>query len=76
MNNSIPCYSAVCLCPVESDAFSDGQTQRGMDRYLDSLFDPVLSDSSIVSTDMNHTVNILSLLLWIYISLFNCHDCC
>uniref|UniRef100_A0A7N6C2Q6 Myosin XVAa n=1 Tax=Anabas testudineus TaxID=64144 RepID=A0A7N6C2Q6_ANATE len=38
------------LCPVESDAFSDGQTQRGMDRYLDSLFDPVLSDSSIVST--------------------------
>ncbi|XP_029914219.1 unconventional myosin-XV [Myripristis murdjan] len=32
---------------VESDAFSDGQTQRGMDRYLDSLFDPVLSDSSV-----------------------------
>nr|XP_057906331.1 unconventional myosin-XV isoform X2 [Doryrhamphus excisus] len=32
---------------VESDAFSDGQTQRGMDRYLDSLFDPVLSDSGI-----------------------------
>ncbi|XP_040927699.1 unconventional myosin-XV [Betta splendens] len=31
----------------DSDAFSDGQTQRGMDRYLDSLFDPVLSDSSI-----------------------------
>ncbi|KAL6102536.1 myo15a [Pungitius sinensis] len=31
----------------ESDAFSDGQTQRGMDRYLDSLFDPVLSDSSV-----------------------------
>lgn len=41
---------ALCLYPVESDAFSDGQTQRGMDRYLDSLFDPVLSDSSIVST--------------------------
>ncbi|KAM3597250.1 uncharacterized protein V6R79_001885 [Siganus canaliculatus] len=37
---------------VESDAFSDGQTQRGMDRYLDSLFDPVLSDSSI---DMDKT---------------------
>nr|XP_046271328.1 unconventional myosin-XV isoform X3 [Scatophagus argus] len=37
---------------VESDAFSDGQTQRGMDRYLDSLFDPVLSDSSI---DMEKT---------------------
>ncbi|XP_047427282.1 unconventional myosin-XV [Mugil cephalus] len=36
----------------ESDAFSDGQTQRGMDRYLDSLFDPVLSDSS---TDMEKT---------------------
>nr|XP_046271327.1 unconventional myosin-XV isoform X2 [Scatophagus argus] len=36
----------------ESDAFSDGQTQRGMDRYLDSLFDPVLSDSSI---DMEKT---------------------
>ncbi|KAK7939845.1 hypothetical protein WMY93_003171 [Mugilogobius chulae] len=31
----------------ESDGFSDGQTQRGMDRYLDSLFDPVLSDSSV-----------------------------
>ncbi|XP_026180323.1 unconventional myosin-XV [Mastacembelus armatus] len=37
---------------VESDAFSDGQTQRGMDRYLDSLFDPVLSDSSM---DMEKT---------------------
>ncbi|KAK2833709.1 hypothetical protein Q5P01_017598 [Channa striata] len=37
---------------VESDTFSDGQTQRGMDRYLDSLFDPVLSDSS---TDMERT---------------------
>ncbi|KAM6966388.1 LOW QUALITY PROTEIN: unconventional myosin-XV [Tautogolabrus adspersus] len=37
---------------VESDAFSDSQTQRGMDRYLDSLFDPVLSDSSI---DMEKT---------------------
>ncbi|XP_075942840.1 unconventional myosin-XV [Anarhichas minor] len=37
---------------LESDAFSDGQTQRGMDRYLDSLFDPVLSDSSI---DMEKT---------------------
>ncbi|KAG7239477.1 hypothetical protein INR49_028948 [Caranx melampygus] len=37
---------------VESDAFSDGHTQRGMDRYLDSLFDPVLSDSSI---DMEKT---------------------
>uniref|UniRef100_UPI003AABF6A0 unconventional myosin-XV-like n=1 Tax=Centroberyx gerrardi TaxID=166262 RepID=UPI003AABF6A0 len=32
---------------VESDAFSDGQNQRGMDRYLDSLFDPVLSDNSV-----------------------------
>ncbi|XP_029945692.1 LOW QUALITY PROTEIN: unconventional myosin-XV [Salarias fasciatus] len=32
---------------AESDAFSDGQTQRGMDRYLDSLFDPVLSDGSV-----------------------------
>ncbi|KAM9745591.1 unconventional myosin-XV isoform 1-T1 [Menidia menidia] len=37
---------------AESDAFSDGQTQRGMDRYLDSLFEPVLSDSSI---DMEKT---------------------
>ncbi|XP_008286228.1 unconventional myosin-XV [Stegastes partitus] len=36
----------------ESDAFSDGQAQRGMDRYLDSLFDPVLSDSNI---DMEKT---------------------
>lgn len=44
-------YSVVCVCPVESDAFSDGQNQRGMDRYLDSLFDPVLSDSSMVSTN-------------------------
>ncbi|XP_078807147.1 unconventional myosin-XV [Oryzias latipes] len=34
---------------AESDAYSDGQTQRGMDRYLDSLFDPVLSDG----TDMD-----------------------
>ncbi|XP_017161737.1 unconventional myosin-XV isoform X3 [Poecilia reticulata] len=31
----------------ESDTFSDGQTQRGMDRYLDSLFDPVLSDDGV-----------------------------
>uniref|UniRef100_A0A087XND3 Myosin XVA n=1 Tax=Poecilia formosa TaxID=48698 RepID=A0A087XND3_POEFO len=35
------------LCPAESDTFSDGQTQRGMDRYLDSLFDPVLSDDGV-----------------------------
>ncbi|XP_061761188.1 unconventional myosin-XV [Nerophis ophidion] len=39
---------------VESDAFSDGQTQRGMDRYLDSLFDPVLSDGT---TDMEKTAS-------------------
>ncbi|XP_055797253.1 unconventional myosin-XV-like [Salvelinus fontinalis] len=32
---------------VESDVFSDGQTQRGLDRYLDSLFTPVLSDDSM-----------------------------
>ncbi|XP_028311141.1 unconventional myosin-XV isoform X2 [Gouania willdenowi] len=32
---------------VESDAFSEGQTQRVMDHYLDSLFEPVLSDSSL-----------------------------
>lgn len=38
---------------MESDAFSEGPTQRGMDRYLDSLFDPVLSDGSMVSTDGN-----------------------
>ncbi|XP_031432976.1 unconventional myosin-XV-like [Clupea harengus] len=31
---------------VESDTFSEPPTQRGMDRYLDSLFDPVLSDGS------------------------------
>lgn len=37
------------LYPAESDTFSDGQTQRGMDRYLDSLFDPVLSDDGVVS---------------------------
>lgn len=36
---------------MESDAFSEGPTQRGMDRYLDSLFDPVLSDGSMVSPD-------------------------
>lgn len=41
----------VLLSPVESDALSDGQAQRGMDRYLDSLFDPVLSDSNMVSSD-------------------------
>ncbi|XP_024920291.1 unconventional myosin-XV, partial [Cynoglossus semilaevis] len=32
---------------VESDTYSESQTQRGMDRYLDSLFDPVLADSSV-----------------------------
>ncbi|XP_041868353.1 unconventional myosin-XV [Melanotaenia boesemani] len=37
---------------AESDGFSDGQTQRGMDRYLDSLFDPVLSDNGV---DMEKT---------------------
>nr|XP_046189969.1 unconventional myosin-XV isoform X1 [Oncorhynchus gorbuscha] len=31
---------------VESGVFSDGPTQRGVDRYLDSLFNPVLSDGS------------------------------
>ncbi|XP_029603581.1 unconventional myosin-XV isoform X1 [Salmo trutta] len=31
---------------VESDLFSDAPTQRGVDRYLDSLFAPVLSDGS------------------------------
>ncbi|KAG7460008.1 hypothetical protein MATL_G00216600 [Megalops atlanticus] len=31
---------------VESDNLSDAPTQKGMDRYLDSLFDPVLSDGS------------------------------
>lgn len=49
---------AILLSPVESDALSDGQTQRGMDRYLDSLFDPVLSDSNMVSSDS--TANMLS----------------
>ncbi|KAG9349790.1 hypothetical protein JZ751_026143 [Albula glossodonta] len=28
---------------VEADSFGEGPTQKGMDRYLDSLFDPVLS---------------------------------
>ncbi|XP_038136248.1 unconventional myosin-XV [Cyprinodon tularosa] len=37
---------------AESDTFSEGQTQRGMDRYLDSLFDPVLSDNG---TNMEKT---------------------
>lgn len=41
----------VLLFQVESDALSDSQAQRGMDRYLDSLFDPVLSDSNMVSSD-------------------------
>ncbi|XP_029292905.1 unconventional myosin-XV [Cottoperca gobio] len=54
LRNSRPAYSLPdsdgYYSHVESDAFSDGQTQRGMDRYLDSLFDPVLSDSSIDST--------------------------
>ncbi|XP_068560532.1 unconventional myosin-XV [Cebidichthys violaceus] len=56
LRNSRPAYSLPdsdgYYSHVESDAFSDGQTQRGMDRYLDSLFDPVLSDSSI---DMERT---------------------
>ncbi len=54
LNFSAVCLSvcpSICLFPAESDAFSDGQTQRGMDRYLDSLFDPVLSDSSVVSAE-------------------------
>ncbi|XP_068193571.1 unconventional myosin-XV [Antennarius striatus] len=49
-SNSRPAYSlpdSDGYYSHESDAFSDGQTQRGMDRYLDSLFDPVLSDGSI-----------------------------
>uniref|UniRef100_H3C3C9 Myosin XVA n=1 Tax=Tetraodon nigroviridis TaxID=99883 RepID=H3C3C9_TETNG len=40
-------FVTVFLSLVESDALSDGQAQRGMDRYLDSLFDPVLSDSNM-----------------------------
>ncbi|XP_068434504.1 unconventional myosin-XV [Clinocottus analis] len=56
LRNSRPAYSLPdsdgYYSHVESDAFSDSQTQRGMDRYLDSLFDPVLSDSSI---DMDKT---------------------
>ncbi|XP_042360382.1 unconventional myosin-XV [Plectropomus leopardus] len=56
LRNSRPAYSLPdsdgYYSHVESDAFSDGQTHRGMDRYLDSLFDPVLSDSSI---DMEKT---------------------
>ncbi|XP_034395181.1 unconventional myosin-XV [Cyclopterus lumpus] len=51
LRNSRPAYSLPdsdgYYSHGESDVFSDGQTQRGMDRYLDSLFDPVLSDSSI-----------------------------
>ncbi|KAJ8345179.1 hypothetical protein SKAU_G00293720 [Synaphobranchus kaupii] len=31
---------------VESDSLSEAPTQKGMDRYLDSLFDPVLSDGT------------------------------
>lgn len=38
----------ICTLLTESD-FSEAPPQRGMDRYLDSLFDPVLSDSSGVS---------------------------
>uniref|UniRef100_A0A3B3TDM0 Myosin XVA n=1 Tax=Paramormyrops kingsleyae TaxID=1676925 RepID=A0A3B3TDM0_9TELE len=30
----------------ESDSFAETPNQKGMDRYLDSLFDPVFSDSS------------------------------
>ncbi|KAJ7992012.1 hypothetical protein DPEC_G00274170 [Dallia pectoralis] len=32
---------------VDSEAFSDGQALRGMDRYLDSLFDQVLSEGNM-----------------------------
>ncbi|XP_036068960.1 unconventional myosin-XV [Oryzias melastigma] len=48
-NSSRPTYSlpdSDGYYSHESDAYSDGQTQRGMDRYLDSLFDPVLSDGA------------------------------
>ncbi|XP_063042858.1 unconventional myosin-XV [Engraulis encrasicolus] len=42
---------------VESDTFSEPPTQRGMDRYLDSLFDPVLED---VSGDMERAASMSS----------------
>lgn len=45
---------------MESDAFSEGPTQRGMDRYLDSLFDPVLSDGSMVRTDTGNILILMS----------------
>ncbi|XP_034151053.1 unconventional myosin-XV [Esox lucius] len=47
---SLPDSDGYCS-HVESDAFSDSQTQRGMDRYLDSLFDPVLSEGN---TDLDN----------------------
>lgn len=34
---------------------TDFEPQRGMDRYLDSLFDPVLSDGTEVCYVINHT---------------------
>uniref|UniRef100_A0A671SXR4 Unconventional myosin-XV-like n=1 Tax=Sinocyclocheilus anshuiensis TaxID=1608454 RepID=A0A671SXR4_9TELE len=46
----------------ESD-FSEAPTQKGMDRYLDSLFDPVLSDGNGVSVSWSFMQAILAWLL-------------
>lgn len=37
--------------------FTDFEPQRGMDRYLDSLFDPVLSDGAGVSYTIHSHLN-------------------
>lgn len=47
-NGMISVFLNNCKKIIESD-FSEAPTQKGMDRYLDSLFDPVLSDGNGVS---------------------------
>lgn len=41
---------SVLALPAESDASSEPRMQKGLDHYLDSLFDPVLSYGNGVST--------------------------
>ena len=41
--------SPLLSSPLLSSPLTDFEPQRGMDRYLDSLFDPVLSDGTGVS---------------------------
>uniref|UniRef100_A0A8C9SJ26 Myosin XVA n=1 Tax=Scleropages formosus TaxID=113540 RepID=A0A8C9SJ26_SCLFO len=42
------------LCTVESDSIGEASAQKGMDRYLDSLFDPVLLRASAKPQHQGH----------------------